>query len=81
MKEINMAKKDEIQTENKVEVMIPRTRGNNEANYFVGVNGVNYVLPRGKKSLVPDFVAEEIERSRAAEEAMYEAQDELKAKE
>lgn len=76
-----MAKKDEIQTENKVEVMIPRTRGNNEANYFVGVNGVNYVLPRGKKSLVPDFVAEEIERSRAAEEAMYEAQDELKAKE
>jgi hypothetical protein len=81
MKEIDMAKKDEIQTENKVEVMIPRTRGNNEANYFVGVNGVNYVLPRGKKSLVPDFVAEEIERSRAAEEAMYEAQDELKAKE
>lgn len=76
-----MAKKDEIQTENKVEVMIPRTRGNNEANYFVGVNGVNYVLPRGKKSLVPDFVAEEIARSRAAEEAMYEAQDELKAKE
>lgn len=76
-----MAKKDEIQTENKVEVMVPRTRGNNEANYFVGVNGVNYVLPRGKKSLVPDFVAEEIERSRAAEEAMYEAQDELKAKE
>jgi len=76
-----MAKKDEIQTENKVEVMIPRTRGNNEANYFVGVNGVSYLLPRGKKSLVPDFVAEEIERSRAAEEAMYEAQDELKAKE
>lgn len=76
-----MAKKDDIQTENKVEVMIPRTRGNNEANYFVGVNGVNYVLPRGKKSLVPDFVAEEIERSRAAEEAMYEAQDELKTKE
>ena len=76
-----MAKKDDIQTENKVEVMIPRTRGNNEANYFVGVNGVSYLLPRGKKSLVPDFVAEEIERSRAAEEAMYEAQDELKAKE
>lgn len=68
-------------TDNLVEVMIPRASGNNEANYFVGVNGVSYLLPRGKKSKVPDYVADEIERSRAAEEAMYEAQDELKAKE
>lgn len=68
-------------TDNLVEVMIPRARGNNEANYFVAVNGVSYLLPRGKKSKVPEHVAEEIERSRAAEDAMYEAQDELKAKE
>lgn len=76
-----MTKEKEIKTDERVEVMIPRTHGSNEANYFVGVNGVSYILPRGKKSLVPAHVAEEIERSRAAEEALYEAQDALRAKE
>ena len=72
--------KTEVQTNGKVEVMIPRTSGNKEANFFVAVNGVSYLLPRGKKSLVPPEVAAEIERSIKAQDEMYEAQDALKAK-
>lgn len=68
------------ETDNRVEVMIPRDPANKEADLYVGVNGVGYLLPRGKKSLVPDYVAAEIERANAAQEAMYEAQDELRAK-
>lgn len=64
----------------RVEVFIPRTSGNNEANYFVAVNGVSYLLPRGKKSLVPEEVAEEIARAQAAEEKMFEEQEALQAK-
>ena len=71
--------KTEVQTNGKVEVMIPRTSGNKEANFFVAVNGVSYLLPRGKKSLVPPEVAAEIERSIKAQDEMYEAQDALKA--
>lgn len=62
----------------RVEVFAPRNSANQDPNCFVGVNGVNYILPRGKRSQVPDFVAEEFERSQAAEEKMYEEQDKLK---
>ena len=63
--------------DNRVEVFIPRAPGNNEANLFVGVNGVSFLLPRGKKSMVPDYVAAEIKRAEAAQEAMYEEQQKL----
>ena len=46
--------KAKVETTDKVEVFIPRDGLSNETTYFVGVNGVNYILPRGKKSLVPD---------------------------
>lgn len=57
-------KKDDL-----VEVMIPRGFANEDPNFFVGVNGVNYILPRGKKSKVPKHVAAEIERSEKAQTA------------
>ena len=63
-----------------VEITPPRVSGNNEANFFIGLNGVNYILPRGKKSMVPRAVAEEFYRSQAAQEAMFDAQDALKSK-
>lgn len=44
---------------------------------FVGINGVNYIIPKGKPVEVPDFVAEEIERSQGAERRMFERQEEL----
>ena len=56
--------------EERVEVFIPRGFGNEEPNVFVAVNGVNYLLPRGKKSLVPAPVAEELRRASRAQEQL-----------
>ena len=61
-----------------VEVFIPRTDGNKEMNFFVGLNGTNYLLPRGKKSVVPEAVAEEIRRALDAQEKMFAAQDAMR---
>lgn len=61
-----------------VEVTIPRGSDRGDPNLFVAVNGVNYILPRGKKSTVPKFVADEIKRSQEAEDKFYETRDDLK---
>ena len=61
----------------RVEVYIPRGAANDEPNLIVGVNGVMYVLPRGKKSMVPPCVKAEIDRSFAAQNIMDEHVDEL----
>lgn len=61
----------------RVEVFIPRGAANDEPNLLVGVNGVMYVLPRGKKSMVPPHVKAEIDRSFAAQNIMDEHVDEL----
>ena len=60
--------------EKRIEVFIPRGSDREDPNYFVGINGVNYLLPRGKKSMVPPAVAEEIARS----EHLYENMDFMK---
>jgi hypothetical protein len=52
----------------RVEVYIPKGGAHEEANFFVGVNGTSYLLPRGKKSMVPAEVAEEIKRAFSAQE-------------
>lgn len=61
----------------RVEVYIPRGAANDEPNLIVGVNGVMYVLPKGKKSMVPPHVKAEIDRSFAAQNIMDEHVDEL----
>lgn len=66
-------------TTDMVEISIPRGSDRGDPNLFVAVNGVNYILPRGKKSTVPTFVADEIKRSWEAEERFYESKDILKA--
>ena len=58
--------------EERVEVFIPRGAANDDPNFFVSVNGVNCLLPKGKKSLVPKHIADEINRSFAAQEALDE---------
>lgn len=55
--------------DDRVEVTIPKGYANEDPNYFVSVNGVNYLLPRGKRSMVPAHVAAEIERAQRAQEA------------
>lgn len=64
----------------RVKVTIPRARKGEDPNYFVGINGVNYILPKGKTSEVPPEVAYEIERAAAAESYMYDRADEMKSK-
>ena len=50
------------------EIMIPKGAADDEPNLFVGVNGVNYILPKGKKHRVPAHVDAEIRRSEKAQE-------------
>ena len=64
--------------EKRVEVFIPRGADREDPNYFVGINGVNYLLPRGKKSMVPQAVAEEIARGDRAADAFYASVDVMK---
>ena len=64
-------------SDKRVEIFIPRGSERDDPNFFIGVNGVNYVLPRGKKSKVPAHVAAEYERSVAAQEAQDDRKDQL----
>ena len=64
-------------TDERVEVLIPRGGEREDPNLYVGVNGVGYLLPRGKKSRVPDFVCAEITRSERARDAMDAARSAL----
>ena len=57
----------------RIEVFIPRGGDRADPNLFVGINGVNYLLPRGKKSMVPPVVAGEIARGEKAAEQLYES--------
>ena len=59
-------------TEDRVDVYVPRGYANDDPNLFVSVNGVNYLLPKGKTSKVPLHIKEEIERSLQAQEIMDE---------
>ena len=58
--------------ENREEIFVPKGYANDDPNMFISVNGVNYLLPRGKKSVVPDFVAAEFYRSQKAQEKLDE---------
>lgn len=51
----------------KVKVFVPRGASNEEPNVFISVNGVNYLLPKGKESEVPAHIAEEFYRCQAAQ--------------
>lgn len=65
-------KKDDL-----VEVFIPKGYINEEPNLLVSVNGVNYLLPRGKRSQVPAHIAAEIRRAQEAQAALDEKVAEL----
>lgn len=65
-----MARKS-VANENRVQISIPRGDVKGDPNYFISVGGVNYLLPRGKTSLVPPEVAEEFYRSERAKEKYF----------
>ena len=59
------------------DVSIPRGGDREDPNLFVGINGMNYLLPRGKTSSVPPAVAAEIRRAERAREALDETMGSL----
>ena len=61
----------------KVELYVERGAAHDDPNCYISINGVNYILPRGKTSLVPAYVAEEYERSKKAQQRLDERKDEL----
>lgn len=61
----------------KVKITLPKARGSEPKELLVGINGVNYLIPKGKQVEVPDFVAEEVKRAEAAEEYMDNQKDEM----
>ena len=58
-----------MEKEAREEIFIPRALDGEERSLFVSVNGVNYLLPKGKTSRVPLEVAAEIRRAWAAQNA------------
>lgn len=66
-----------------VPIRVPRGRSNEEPCLMIGINGRNWLLPRGKTSEVPDYVAAEFERHMEAVDAysskITEIQDEERA--
>ena len=65
-------------TEKRVDVYIERGAANDDPNFYVSVNGINFVLPKGKTSSVPEYVAKEIERSRRAQAKLDDTVDALR---
>lgn len=54
----------------RVSVYVPKGESKrDDPNLFVSVNGANFILPRGKTSRVPAFIADEIKRALEAEDA------------
>lgn len=51
------------------EIFIPRAGAREDPNLFVSVNGKNFLIPKGKKSKVPRYIADEIRRSERARDA------------
>ena len=64
-------------SEKRVEVSVPRGAEREDPNLFVGINGMSYLLPKGKKSSVPAEVAQEIARSERARDALDQTMDSL----
>ena len=63
--------------EERIAVTLPRGGEREDPNLFVGLNGLNYLLPKGKCSLVPPAVAAEIARAERAREALDATMDSL----
>ena len=71
-----MAETKNTKAEDRVELFVPR--GNDDdPNLIISVNGVIYLLPRGKSSRVPRFIAEEYYRSQAAQGVMDQHMDDF----
>lgn len=78
----NTAKKSTIIPEGAaelVELSAPAfdSSGKRHSDLYIAVNGVNYLIPAGKKVKVPKFVADEYNRSREAQNKFYSHREEM----
>lgn len=65
-----------LQTQDdRVEVFL--RHNDEEPDKIIGVNGVMYQIPRGKPTMVPRFVADELRRAELAEIHQFEEQRRL----
>ena len=71
-----MAKKT-TPAEGRVLLSVPRGDAKGDPNLFISINGVNYLLPKGKTSEVPAEVAEEYYRAERAKEKFFETSEAL----
>ncbi|MBR3293894.1 MAG: hypothetical protein IKI69_05675 [Oscillospiraceae bacterium] len=72
---------EEKKNNKSVELHIPRSGPKTEQQVVIGVNGVNYVIPKGQRVTVPDYVAAEYERSVRASDKMFRNKEDLIQKE
>ncbi len=66
-----------VKKEEREDLFIPKGGVNEDPNFFVSVNGKNFILPKGKTSNVPSYVAAEYRRACAEQEHGEEKSDEL----
>ena len=71
-------KTNETAAPEKMDIYIERGSANEEPNLQVCINGVMYLLPKGKRSTVPLEVYNEIMRSRRAREQQDQRMEELR---
>ena len=60
-----------------IEVYIPCGSAREDPNLFIGINGISYLLPKGRKLKLPPVVAAEYFRSLRAAEAFERTKEEL----
>lgn len=65
--------------EERVELLIRKENSKDSHSCIIAVNGVNYVIPKGQRTMVPKHVAEEYFRSQRARDAQDNRKDELMA--
>lgn len=67
-KELTAAQAETAAADDRVDLFIPRGQANDEPNLLISINGVNYLLPKGKTSRVKQCVADEYYRAVRAQE-------------
>ena len=61
-------------------VLIPRGKSVEEPQQYVSVNGESFIIPKGQKCEVPDYIAEELQRAIEAGENLELTITDLKGK-
>lgn len=67
-KELTSEQTETTPADDRVDLFIPRGQANDEPNLLISINGVNYLLPKGKTSRVKQCVADEYYRAVRAQE-------------